>query len=146
MSDQFYRAFEDKFRGSRSTIHSRLAVYRPFLSLLTKALPNGQGLDLGCGRGEWLEILQLEGIEPLGVDMDEGMLDACLALKLPTIKGDAIAYLAGLPDESLAVVSAFHLVEHIPFPQLQQLVAEALRTLKPGGLLIMETPNPRTSR
>ncbi len=142
MSDQFYRAFEDKFRGSRSTIHSRLAVYRPLLSLLAKTIPNAQGLDLGCGRGEWLEILQMEGIEPLGVDMDEGMLDACRALKLPTIQGDGIAYLAGLPDESLAVVSAFHLVEHITFSQLQQLVAEALRTLKPGGFLIMETPNP----
>ena len=143
MSDQFYRAFEDRFRGSRSTIHSRLTVYRPFLSLLRRAFPNdAQGLDLGCGRGEWLEILQLEGIEPLGVDMDEGMLEACRALKLPTIKGDAIAYLAGLPNESLAVISAFHLVEHITFPQLQHLVAEAHRVLKPGGLLVMETPNP----
>ena len=53
-----------------------------------------------------------------------------------------LLYLSALPDESQAVVSAFHVVEHITFDQLGTLVAEALRVLKPGGLLIMETPNP----
>lgn len=142
MSNLFYRAFEEKFRGSRSLIRSRLGIYRSFLSPLKSIYPDAQGLDLGCGRGEWLEVLQEERISPLGVDMDEGMLEACRALNLPSQQGDAIAYLSALPAESQAVVSAFHMVEHISFEQLQVVVSESLRVLKPGGLLIMETPNP----
>ena len=142
MSDLFYRAFEEKFRGSRSLIRSRLDVYRNFVSPLNKICSDARGLDLGCGRGEWLEVLQEEGIEPLGIDLDEGMLEACRALHLPAVKGDAVAYLAALPNESQAIISAFHMVEHIPFDQLQVIVSESLRVLKPGGLLIMETPNP----
>lgn len=142
MSDLFYRAFEEKFRGSRSLISSRLDIYRAFISPLKQIYADAQGLDLGCGRGEWLEILQEEGIQPQGVDMDEGMLEACRTLNLPAIKGDAVAYLAALPSESQTVISAFHMVEHIPFDRLQVVVAEALRVLKPGGLLVMETPNP----
>jgi O-antigen chain-terminating methyltransferase len=70
------------------------------------------------------------------------MLAACRELGLATQTGDAIAYLKALPDESVVLVSGFHLVEHIPFPSLQTLVQEALRVLKAGGLLILETPNP----
>jgi len=142
MSDSFYRAFEEKFRGSRSLIRSRLDIYRAFISPLKQICSDARGLDLGCGRGEWLEVLQEEGIEPLGIDLDEGMLEACRELHLPTMKGDAVAYLTGLPSESQAVISAFHMVEHIPFGQLQLVVSESIRVLKPGGLLIMETPNP----
>jgi GT2 family glycosyltransferase/SAM-dependent methyltransferase len=142
MSDPFYRAFEEKFRGSRSLIRSRLGVYRAFISPLKLTMTGPRGLDLGCGRGEWLEVLQEEGIEALGVDLDDGMLEACRALQLPALKGDAVVHLAGLPSESLAVISAFHMVEHIPFEVLQRLVSEAHRVLVPGGLLIMETPNP----
>lgn len=142
MTDLFYRAFEDKFRGSRSLIISRLDTYRTFISPLKKLYPDAQGLDLGCGRGEWLELLQTEGIEPMGVDQDEGMLQACRELHLPTVRGDAVTYLTSLKNESQTVVSAFHLVEHISFEQLQLVVSESLRVLKPGGLLIMETPNP----
>jgi len=70
------------------------------------------------------------------------MLQACVDLGLPAQQGDGIAHLQTLGDETQAVVTAFHVVEHIPFEQLQILVWEAQRVLKPGGLLIMETPNP----
>jgi O-antigen chain-terminating methyltransferase len=142
MDDKFYRAFEEKYRGSRALISSRLDVYRPFISKLKNAYPTAKGLDLGCGRGEWLEILQDEDLAAIGIDLDDGMLEACKILQLPVEKGDAIAFLSQQPNESLAVISAFHMVEHIAFDQLKTIVSEALRALKPGGLLIMETPNP----
>lgn len=142
MIDQFYRAFEDKFRGTRSLVKSRLEIYRPFISPLNQIHPDARGLDIGCGRGEWLEVLQEEGIVALGVDLDDGMLQECHALKLNAIKADGIAYLSELPNESQSHVSAFHVVEHISFEKLQLLVVESLRVLKPGGILIMETPNP----
>lgn len=142
MSVDFYRAFEDKFRGSRELIQSRLVVYLPFIHPLKEFIGQPNVVDLGCGRGEWLELLDHEGFDATGVDLDEGMLKACEQLNLKTHKADAIGYLQSLPDSSVGVVSAFHMVEHIPFDALQLLVQQAFRVLVPGGLLIMETPNP----
>ncbi|MNJ12657.1 putative S-adenosylmethionine-dependent methyltransferase [compost metagenome] len=141
MSATFYRAFEDRYRGSRELIIDRLQIYLPFVSPLKSLYEECPVLDLGCGRGEWLELLQTQGFLPRGVDLDESMLQACQYLDLPVELGDALATLATLEDESQVVVSAFHLIEHIPFATLQALVSEALRVLKPAGLLIMETPN-----
>jgi 2-polyprenyl-3-methyl-5-hydroxy-6-metoxy-1,4-benzoquinol methylase len=142
MNDGFYRAFEDRHRGSRDLIKARLAVYLPFIEPLLTPYPAADTIDLGCGRGEWLEILTGVGFKPIGVDLDSGMLAACHALDLIVELDDAIAYLSKLSGNSQTVVSAFHIVEHISFEQLQTLVAQAMRVLKPGGLLIMETPNP----
>lgn len=142
MSDGFYRAFEERHRGSRELIKGRLAAYLPFVEPLLEVFPVAATIDLGCGRGEWLELLAGSGFKPVGVDLDKEMLKACLERGLQVEQGDALAYLSALPDESQAVVSAFHVVEHITFDQLRTLVSEALRVLKPGGLLIMETPNP----
>jgi O-antigen chain-terminating methyltransferase len=142
MSEQFYRAFEDKHRGSRALIKARLSVYLPFVEPLLKIYPQAQAIDLGCGRGEWLELLGESGFQVRGVDMDEGMLEACHALNLKAELKDALTALRELPDTSQSIVSGFHLVEHIPFEVLLALVVEAKRVLVPGGLLIFETPNP----
>jgi len=142
MSDNFYRAFEDRHRGSRELIKSRLAVYLPFIKPLHHVYQQSPVLDLGCGRGEWLEVISGEGIPAMGIDSNQGMLGVCYEIGLPVEQGDAIVYLSSLADDSQTTVSAFHLVEHLAFDQLRTLVSEALRVLKPGGLLIMETPNP----
>jgi O-antigen chain-terminating methyltransferase len=141
MDAGFYRAFEDRYRGSRALITQRLEVYLPFLAPLKALYQDCAVLDIGCGRGEWLELLIREGYTPTGVDLDDGMLEGCHALQLPARKDDALNALRQLPDESLVVVSGFHIAEHVPFPILQDLVAEALRVLRPAGLLILETPN-----
>ena len=142
MSDQFYRAFEEKFRGSRALIQQRLEVYLPFVQPVCAAYPEALVLDLGCGRGEWLELLQKHAISAMGVDLDTGMLEACQQINLKVQCQDALESLKQLQDGSASVVSAFHLVEHLPFDHVKDLVAECHRVLKPGGLLIMETPNP----
>ncbi|MCC2960806.1 methyltransferase domain-containing protein [Massilia sp. IC2-278] len=137
----FYRAFEDRHRGSRELIKSRLAVYHPFLAPLP-AVGRPTAIDLGCGRGEWLELLGELGFAARGIDLDEGMLAACRERGLDVSTADALSSLRTLPDASVTLVSAFHLVEHIPFDDVQELIAQALRVLQPGGLLILETPNP----
>jgi O-antigen chain-terminating methyltransferase len=142
MSAGFYRAFEDRYRGARAVIKDRLRAYQPFVAPLAALQQPPAALDLGCGRGEWLELLGEQGFRARGVDLDDGMLAACRERGLDVELGDAIAALRALPERSLALVSAFHLVEHIPFELLQTLVAEARRVLLPGGLLILETPNP----
>ena len=138
----FYRAFEDRYRGSRDTIKARLRAYAPFTDPLRGLAARPAALDLGCGRGEWLELLGEQGFDAHGVDLDDGMLAACIERGLAARREDALAALRAQPDDSLALVSAFHLVEHLPFDLVRNLVAEALRALQPGGILIMETPNP----
>lgn len=138
----FYRAFEERFRGERSEIKERLQVYAPFLAALRAAHGEAPALDLGCGRGEWLEVLRDAGVPARGVDLDEGMLAACREAGLAVENRDALAELRALPAESHALVSAFHVVEHLPFESVHALAREALRVLRPGGLLVMETPNP----
>ena len=142
MTDKFYRAFEEKYRGSRELIKSRLRAYQPFLEPLLSVYPEARALDLGCGRGEWLEFITELGFSGHGVDIDEGMLAGCTDQGLSAEKSDLLEYIQAVESDSLALVSAFHVVEHISFEALRFLISEAMRALKPGGLLIMETPNP----
>jgi O-antigen chain-terminating methyltransferase len=138
----FYRAFEDRHRGSRDLIKNRLHVYLPFIIPLKDIHDDCSIIDLGCGRGEWLELTRENGFNPHGVDLDEGMLNACRERGFSVETQDAIAALHQLPDESQTIVSGFHIAEHISFDVLQELIKESLRVLKPAGLLILETPNP----
>lgn len=139
--DDFYKAFEDKYRGSRQEIKSRLSIYLPFVKPVLDEYPNEGAFDIGCGRGEWLELLTENGHAAKGMDVDQGMLDKCIELGLNAELKDAVKSLKAMNDSSLAVVTAFHVVEHIPFERLKDLVKHAYRVLVPGGLLIMETPN-----
>ncbi len=140
----FYHAFEDRFRGSRELIKSRLRIYLPFVIPLKAIYDDCRVIDLGCGRGEWLELMADEGFEAHGVDLDESMLAAHKAEGLSVTKADAMEYLQALHNDSVVLVSGFHIIEHIAFESLQKLVSEAFRVLRPGGLLILETPNPES--
>lgn len=142
----FYRTFEDRFRGSRELIRARLEVYKAFLDVIHSHDGPNLALDVGCGRGEWLELLQDSGFEATGVDLDEPMLATCRERGLSVHKADAIEYISSLPDASQILVSGFHIAEHLPFEMLQTLVEQAHRVLKPGGILILETPNPENLR
>jgi len=142
MDDLFNLAFEDVYRGARDDIKARLAFYDPILKQLSQHQGMAKAIDLGCGRGEWLELLRAHHIDAQGVDLDEEMLIRCRAYGLKTQKIDAISALKALPENSVGLVSAFHLIEHLPFEVLLHLLKEAFRVLVPGGLLLLETPNP----
>jgi ubiquinone/menaquinone biosynthesis C-methylase UbiE len=141
VNDDFYLAFEARFRGPRELILGRLRAYEPFLNPLAEVYSEGRAVDLGCGRGEWLELLRDMRFKAVGVDLNDAMLADCRSRQLQVVTADAIDYLRTLPDASHCLVSAFHLVEHIPFERLRELVTQAHRILQPGGLLILETPN-----
>ncbi|HEX4578410.1 MAG TPA: methyltransferase domain-containing protein [Candidatus Dormibacteraeota bacterium] len=138
--DGFYSGFEERFRGSREDISARLAAYLPDVV----ALRGGDAalLDVGPGRCEWLELLSKEGIPAYGVDTNARFVDAGTALGLDVRHGDAIAHLRGLPDRCLIGVTAFQVVEHLPTNLIFDMVDHALRVLRPGGIMILETPNP----
>lgn len=138
----FYFEFEQKHRGARELIKQRLSAYLPFVQKCRELYDDCKALDLGCGRGEWLELMQEGGIDAEGVDLDGDMLAYCKEKNFSCQKKDALAALKEAADESLCIVSGFHIAEHVPFDILMQIVREAKRVLKPAGLLILETPNP----
>jgi O-antigen chain-terminating methyltransferase len=138
--DAFYAAFEDHFRGERKEVKRRLSVYLP---ILKEAEISEGALDIGSGRGEWLELLKDAGVRAQGVDRNRVFIDQCRRLGLDVTEEDALSYLKSLPGESLSVITSFHLVEHLPFETLINLLDESVRVLKSGGLLILETPDPQ---
>ncbi|MFJ5159218.1 class I SAM-dependent methyltransferase [Pantoea sp. NPDC088449] len=142
MSNNFYRAFEDKHRGSVADIRQRLTVYLPLITKLNSYFPDASVVDIGCGRGEWLKLLRDNNIQAVGVDLDEGMLAEAHKDGLTVELDDCINFLKRQNSDSVIAVTGFHIVEHLPFEIVHTLVLEALRVLKPGGLLILETPNP----
>ena len=133
-----YVDLEHRFRGLESDIADRLAVYQPFLE------GRGEILDLGCGRGEALEVLAGFGLPVRGVDSSAEMVRACRDKGLRAAEGDLFERLAAEPEGSLGGVVSFHVIEHLPAPSLGRLVSLAWRALAPGGVLILETPNPES--
>jgi ubiquinone/menaquinone biosynthesis C-methylase UbiE len=144
--DSLYVAFEDVFRGSRDDIKSRLAPYLEQVKIAGAGSPGKPILDIGCGRGEWLELLQEHHLEAYGVDLNSMMVERCKSLGFRVLKADAVGHLRELPDNSLTAITAFHFIEHIPFDIFVNFLDDALRVLAPGGVLILETPNPETIR
>ncbi|MEO1722017.1 MAG: class I SAM-dependent methyltransferase [Pseudomonadota bacterium] len=142
--DACYNRIEARLRGSREEIARRLVPYLDDVAAAQSRCSGGAVLDIGCGRGEWLELLISKGYEARGIDLNPVQAAEARAEGLPVEEGDAIALMESLPANTLSVVSAHHLVEHLAFRDTARLTREALRVLKPGGLLMLETPNPAT--
>lgn len=142
--ESFYGRLEDRYRGSREEIKGRLAAaYLDDIRAASGAASGRPVLDLGCGRGEWVELLMENGIPARGVDLNPVQIAEAKAKGLPVEQGDAMTALAEAPDGAYAAVTAHHLVEHLPFETVAWMAREALRVLAPGGVLIVETPNVR---
>lgn len=144
--DAYYIAFEDKFRGSRADIKDRLRDYVEPIKIAGAGGIDKPILDIGCGRGEWLELLREEGLTAYGIDSNAMMVERSVQAGLDARHDDLLAHLHQLPDASRSAVTAFHVVEHLPLGVLIDFLDEVLRVLSPGGLLILETPNPETMK
>jgi SAM-dependent methyltransferase len=140
--DSFYLEFENKFRGSREEVIRRLRVWLPLVPEALRDVEAPGILDLGCGRGEWLELLREHGHIGIGIDMNGRMIELCASLGLDVRKDDALDFLRSVPDETQSLVTGFHIIEHLPFPIRRQILREVFRALRPGGLALFETPNP----
>jgi O-antigen chain-terminating methyltransferase len=140
--DQFYSDFEDTFRGERSLVRQRSEPYLEWVKEVGAGSADAPVLDIGCGRGEWLELLRDHGLVGKGVDLNSVFAASCREMGFDIMEGDAIATLRSLPDNSVGAITSMHLVEHLPFEAVISLLDEAKRVLRPGGLIMLETPNP----
>jgi SAM-dependent methyltransferase len=136
--DSVYAAFENRFRGEPALLRERLASYLPLFESLAPVV------DVGCGRGEFLDLLEQRGIAARGVDGNARFVAECRARGLDVSHGDLLAYLGALPEASLGGVFAAQVAEHLPPRVLMAFLEESHRVLRPGGLLVLETVNPRS--
>jgi len=131
-----YVGFEDQFRGSPDDIRRRVEEYLPVFENASDVL------DVGCGRGEFLELLRNRGMTARGIDINPAMVDVCRGKGLQAETGDALAYLRGLPDGSLGGLFAAQVVEHLEPRYLMRLLDAAFDKLRPGAPIVLETINP----
>jgi O-antigen chain-terminating methyltransferase len=131
-----YARFADRFRGTEDYVRERQQFYVPFFT------GRGRVLDIGCGRGEFLEAMRQAGVRAIGVDLDNESVDLCRSKGLEAEHADAFEWLADQPDYSLDGIFASQLVEHLQPDRVPQLVKLCSAKLKSGGVLSLETPNP----
>lgn len=131
-----YVGFEDCFRGSPEDIRARLADYASYFAGASDVL------DVGCGRGEFLDLLKAAGVRARGIDTNHEMVEICRARGLNVAQADALSYLRAQPDESLGGLLAAQVVEHLEPQYLMQFLETAHRKLRPDALLVLETINP----
>ena len=99
-------------------------------------------LDLGCGRGEWLEVLAENGLAARGLDLNRVAVEECAQAGLDVVHADALEHLRAIKSDTLGAIAAFHVIEHLGFGQLIALLDEIQRVLRPDGAVLLETPNP----
>ncbi len=133
-----YVGFEDQFRGARELIRERLESYVP----LFENGPGGDVLDVGCGRGEFLDLLAARGIPARGIDINQEMAEICRTRGLNVTTAGAVEYLEKMADDSLGGLLAAQVVEHLEPGYLLRFLELAASRLRPGGRLVLETLNP----
>ena len=132
-----YVGFERRFRGDPEAVAAALA--ERYLDLL---VANPPVVDIGCGRAELVELLARRGVEAIGVDTDPSMVAEARDRGLDVRQVDGNSFLRSREPGSLGAIIATHLVEHLEFADLVELLELAATRLRPGGVLIAETPNP----
>jgi 2-polyprenyl-3-methyl-5-hydroxy-6-metoxy-1,4-benzoquinol methylase len=132
-----YVGFENEFRGPQSDIRARQESYLPYFEGV-----EGDVLDVGCGRGEFIELLTAHGVRAHGIDVNSAMVDVCRQRGLDAVQVDAVTHLSRLPDDSLAGLFAAQVVEHLEPAYLLRFLDLAQAKLRPGGRLVLETINP----
>jgi SAM-dependent methyltransferase len=131
-----YVGFENEFRGSQDMIRARLESYLPYFDGASDVL------DVGCGRGEFLDLLKARGITGRGLDLNHEMVEVCRARGLEVAEADVVGYLESLPDASLGGLFAAQVVEHLQPGYLLRFLELAFHKLRPNAPVVLETLNP----
>ncbi|WP_269623842.1 class I SAM-dependent methyltransferase [Prochlorococcus marinus] len=141
MDSDFYKEFENTFRGSRSQIIKILSNYDGLIDYVLNIDNDPSLLDIGSGRGEWIQKCNARGFQSIGIELDSEMVKESKDFNLIIKEGDALSLLDEFSAESFSIVSAFHVIEHMEHEKIKEILVKAKRILKPDGLLLLETPS-----
>ncbi|MCP9795934.1 class I SAM-dependent methyltransferase, partial [Synechococcus lacustris] len=136
-----YIEFENQFRGSRESILERLDQYKGVLTYIKEEYPRAKTLDLGCGRGEWLEKCQQYELSAQGIDASSSMIKYCKKEGLNACKGNIFKIMPHLKNNCYSLITAFHIIEHLENDKITKLLYEAERLLTKNGIMIIEMPS-----
>jgi O-antigen chain-terminating methyltransferase len=131
-----YGRFAERFRGTEEYVRANVEFYLPRFKGCAPVL------DVGCGRGEFLEMMRDAGIAARGVDLSEESVARCRQKGLEAEQADLFAWLRDQPDRALGGIFCAQVIEHLPPSSLPELIRLASEKLSTGGLLAIETPNP----
>jgi len=131
-----YFVFEERFRGTRADIKERQSAFIKYFKGCRNVL------DIGCGRGEFQELLRDHEIGGHGIDIDEDMVNFCKSKGLDVEKIDAVSYLQKLEDKSLDGIFIDQVVEHLEQEYLIKMLNLSFMKLIYGGTIVVETVNP----
>lgn len=140
--DDFYIKFENEFRGSEIDILNRLNVYSPYFNKIRAQNSKHPVLDIGCGRGEFLQFMKNNKYDAVGLDLNKSMVESSKLKGFKVIEDNAITFLAKEKERSYSAITGFHLVEHIQFADLIELLQNCYKALAVDGFALFETPNP----
>ena len=133
-----YFVFEEIFRGPQEFVREKMKVYIPYF----QASPGGPVLDIGCGRGEFLQLMKENGVEAYGAELNSQEVLHLFERGLHAVQEDAVQHIHTLEKESLGGVFSAQVVEHLSPEQVYDLIASLVPVLKPGAPLVIETLNP----
>lgn len=138
----FYASLRRRLQPTQGTNSTELRTYLSVIRNLEPKIPEGTWLDVGCGCGEWLQIARDNGYQAVGVDRSVGAVLRCREDGLNVTERDALEFVSSAESQSLAVVTAFHVLEHCSFEYSLNLVHQIGRCLKPEGVLLIQTLHP----
>ena len=136
-----YVDFENEFRGDTESILSQFSKYDALINLIIKDIDNPILIDIGSGRGEWLQKWSNKIDDCSGIENDPGMIAICREKDLNIIDGDAITILRTLSSNSVSILTMFHMIEHMDYKKSKIILSECFRVLSEEGIFIIETPS-----
>src|SRR5581483_6523266 len=131
-----YARFAERFRGSEDYVKAGQQIYLPDFAGRTNVL------DLGCGRGEFLEMMRQAGVPARGIDAGPESIALCRQKGLTAEVADLFTWLAAQPEGAFDGIFCSQVVEHLPPERLPEMIKLAASRLAPGGVIAIETPNP----
>jgi 2-polyprenyl-3-methyl-5-hydroxy-6-metoxy-1,4-benzoquinol methylase len=144
LNDYLYFPYLNEDRSIEDVIRERVRHYLPFFSATTPPQPPGYLVDIGCGRGEFMDICRDANLPCKGIDINEDMVRHCGDKGHDVTQAGAVAYLQAQADASLRGIISCHVIEHMPAVEMLAFLRLCVRKLAPGGRLVLETPNPKS--
>lgn len=138
MKRQILTEIDRRYRGSEKSLKAQLQFYLPYIQEVRHL---GIVIDVGCGRGTFLEMVRDLGMTAIGFETNETQYNECTKKNLNVYFENAYNFMCRSECNKFGVITLFHVIEHLNFDDLTAIMMESYRVLSPGGIILIETPN-----